>query len=101
MNKSDNRKKHPIRYNDYHYNNNNYYNENIRKGGYETYWGKTYVDKNIYNNYDRYNWNPRYNENFRDENFREEFPTPWEGEILRKLRNMIQRETCNWRPEKW
>ena len=51
------------------------------------------------NMYDNHNKNVR---NYRDsEFFHQDWPTPMEAEILRKLRDFIQMESNNWGPARW
>ena len=89
--------------NDYkeHYDRNDYYyNRDMRNGGSERNWGGYNTDKNVYDNhYDIYGRNIGGNEN--SENFHKEWPTPWEGKMLKKLRQILQMEANSWGPAGW
>ena len=79
--------------------NNNGYTRDMRNEGPERNWEGYNTDKNVYDNYyENYGHNTRSNKYI--ESVHEEWPTPWEGRMLKKLKHTLWMEANGWGPER-
>ena len=83
-----------------------YQQKHVNTVNYNTNNKKTYDNYKNWSYENDYNlpggYNRGHNRNYRGmENFHKEWPTPWEGKMLKRLRQMVNMEQNSWEPLGW